>query len=119
MLRVGIVAEGKSEFLVFEEMLRALHPDVDVMRIWPDFQITGRPYGWRGVKAWCQELVARRLLRKKDGEVKKPENKYRPLAEEVAKRMVEVCRHCTQAARFVAEFQAAAAGVAPKVQPGA
>jgi hypothetical protein len=213
MLRVGIVAEGKSEWFVLEEMMRALHPDIDFQRIRPDFLVAGTPYGWRGVKAWCQEfgsrletfmtgvqgkkldllvihadcsmahnegaarpcppasdtaealrkvvihqwlglaaqppfvlvthpskstdawvvasleppykklagiecddaveneLVARHLLRKKDGEVKKPENKYRPLAEHAAKRLAEVCLSCSQAARFVDDFRAAASAV--------
>lgn len=220
MLRVGIVAEGKSEWFVLEELMRALHPDIDFQRIRPDISATGSPYGWRGVKAWCQEfggrletfmmgvqgkkldllvihadcsmahnegaarpcppasdtadalrevvikqwlglaaqppfvlvthpskstdawvvasleppyrklagiecddaveneLVARHLLRKKDGEVKKPEGRYRPLAEAAARRMTEVCRHCTLASRFVAEFQAAvAAAVLPGILP--
>lgn len=33
MLRVGIVAEGKSEFFVLEEIMRAVHPDIDFVEI--------------------------------------------------------------------------------------
>jgi hypothetical protein len=219
MLRVGIVAEGKSEWFVLEEMMREIHPDIDFQRIRPDISATGIPYGWRGVKAWCQEfggrlgtfmtgvqgkkldllvihadcsmahnegaarpcppaadtvdalrdvvvtrwlglaaqppfvlvthpsrstdawvvasleppykrlatiecddaveneLVARHLLRKKDGEVKKPENRYRPLAEDSAKHMDKVRAHCTQAARFIEEFRAAASAAVLGASP--
>lgn len=56
MLRVGIVAEGKSDWLALEEFLRAVHPDVEFERIRPDFTPVSRsPFGWRGVKAWCRE----------------------------------------------------------------
>jgi hypothetical protein len=213
MLRVGIVAEGKSEWFVLEELMRAIHADIEFQRLRPEIPVfsSGPAVGWRGVKAWCREfggrletfmtgvegkrldllvihadcsmahnegaahpcppaadtanalrqvvitqwlglpaqppfvilthpskstdawvvatldppykklasiecqdaveneLVARGLLRKKQGEVKKPENTYRPLAEEAARRMEVLCQHCTQAARFVDEFRAAAA----------
>lgn len=211
MLRVGIVAEGKSEWLVLEAIMRSLVSDIEFVRLRPDFTLTsGAPHGWKGVRAWCREfggkleafmrgvkgreihillihadcsmahnegadrpcppaantadalrgvilvqwlgcetppallvvttpskstdawvvaaldppyrrladiecdmaveneLVARRLLRKKDGEVKKPEERYRPLAELVARRLEVVLAHCTQAARFVTEFRACA-----------
>lgn len=50
------------------------------------------------------ELVRRRLLRRRDGEVKKPEAKYRPLAEEMARKLDHVCSLCSEAERFREEF---------------
>jgi hypothetical protein len=220
MLRVGIVAEGKSEWFVLEEMMRAIHSDIEFQRLRPDLTlVSGSPHGWRGVRAWCRELggqletfmtgvegkrldllvihvdcsmahneeadrpcppaldtadalrkiviqqwlghpkqppfvvvthpskttdawvvaaleppykklaniecepaaenelVARGLLRKKDGEVKKPEARYLPLAQQMAQQLATVCTHCTQAARFVAEFQAAIPVVADPSAP--
>jgi hypothetical protein len=59
-MRVGIVAEGTTDFLVIEAVVRAIEPDVEFVRIWPDTTMVGlRPYGWRGVKAWCQENAGR------------------------------------------------------------
>ncbi len=56
MIRVGIVAEGKSEWWVFEEVMRALHPNIEVLRIRLDQTQSARaPNGWRGVRAWCEE----------------------------------------------------------------
>lgn len=212
MLRVGLVAEGKSDRLMLEAMMRALHPDIGFDSIRPDMTLVSRsPHGWRGVKAWCleqgsrleafmrgvkgkeldllvihadcsmahnegadrpcppagdtadslrkiivekwlglstqpffvlvtnpamttdawvvsaleppysglagiecdksveNELVKRHLLRKKDGEVKKPEERYRPLAIQAAQRLDVVCNHCAQAARFRDEFRVAVA----------
>jgi hypothetical protein len=208
MLRVGIVAEGKSEFFVLEEIMRAVHSDIDFVEIQPEFSAVRLPFGWKGVRAWCQEngrrlevimrgrgidllvihtdcsmahnaeaqhpcppasttaealrrvvlyqwlglqsqplsllltnpskstdawvvaaldppyrkvsniecewdveneLVARGLLRKKEGAVKKSPLRYQPLAELVARQLPVVCTHCSQAARFVDEFRAAAA----------
>jgi hypothetical protein len=47
--------------------------------------------------------------RKKDGEVKKSERQYQPLALQAAERLEEVQARCTQAARFVEDFKRAAA----------
>jgi hypothetical protein len=216
MIRIGIVAEGKSEWLVLEAVMRVLHDEIDFVRIRPDLDmLSGQPFGWRGVKAWCSEngntlgafmkgvrskpldlmvihcdcsmahnvsanrpcppardtadalrdvivrewlrldtipvfvvlttpsrtmdawvvsvldppheeatciecleavenvLVARHLLRKKDGEVKKQEARYRPLAERVAAELPTARARCTEAERFVVEFQAALAACAP------
>ncbi len=210
MIRVGIVAEGKSDCLALEELLRAIHPDIDFLRLRPDMTLaSGSPHGWRGVKAWCQqegkrletllagvtglpihllvihvdcsmahnvgallpcpparatadvlrevvvrdwldraslpefvvlatpsrttdtwvvaaldppysgkeplecddlaerELVRRRLLRLRDGEVKKPDARYRPLVEMMVKDLARVCTLCTEATRFQEEFSAA------------
>jgi hypothetical protein len=210
MIRVGIVAEGKSDCLALEELLRAIHPDIDFLRLRPDMTlVSGSPHGWRGVKAWCQEeggrletllagvtglpihllvihvdcsmahnvgalracpparatadalrdvivrdwlgqpslpsfvvlatpsrttdawvvavltppysgkqplecddlaegeLARRRLLRWKDGEVKKPDARYRPLVEMMVRDFARVCAKCTEAARLRAEFATA------------
>lgn len=56
MLRVGIVAEGKSDWWVLETIIRSIHPDVDFERLRPDMTLVSHsPHGWRGVKAWCQQ----------------------------------------------------------------
>ncbi|MEW6219823.1 MAG: hypothetical protein AB1634_09865 [Thermodesulfobacteriota bacterium] len=211
MVRVGIVAEGKSDWLALESFLEALHPDIQFERLRPDLTLLSRsPHGWRGVKAWCQEhgprletlmqgvigrplhlllvhldcsmahnegarrpcppaadtadalrevvlgwlarhpqpscllivtpsmqtdtwvvaaltppyrgdaplecdmevereLVRRRLLRRKDGEVKKPEAQFRPLVKQMAAQLDEVCGRCPQAKRLHTEFTAAVA----------
>src|SRR3990167_6000361 len=56
-MHFGLVTEGKSEWLVFEAVIRA-HFDhaARFTRIRPDLTLTtGSPHGWRGVKHWCQE----------------------------------------------------------------
>jgi hypothetical protein len=216
MLRVGIVAEGKSDWLALEEIMRSVQPDIDFERLRPDLTLISRsPHGWRGVKAWCREngsrlealmsgvvgrplhllvihadcsmahneeavhpcppaqatadalrmvmtgawlgcdvlprfvvlatpsltmdtwvvaaldppyegqnplecddeaereLVRRRVLRLRDGEVKKPERQFRPLAEKMAERLDEVCAACSEAARFRREIQLALSTVSP------
>lgn len=56
MVRVGIVAEGKSEWLVLEAVMQAIHQDIEFVRIRPDLDmLSGDPFGWRGVKSWCAE----------------------------------------------------------------
>lgn len=212
MLRIGIVAEGKSDWLALEELMRAVHPDLDFVHLRPDMTLVSQsPHGWRGVKAWCRqegarleallsgvqglpihllvihvdcsmahnvdallpcppardtadalreviaqgwlgrpslpgfvvlatpsrstdtwivaaleppysgnqplecddeaegELVRRRRLRRRGGEVKKPEAKYRPLAEGMAQQLDHVCSLCSEAARFREEFALALA----------
>jgi hypothetical protein len=215
MLRVGIVAEGKSDWLALEEFLGALHPDLEFERIRPDLTLESRsPYGWRGVRAWCRdngprlealmkgvttrplhlllvhsdcsmahnedadrpcpppsatadalrqvmlsswlcrddapvflvlvtpslqtdtwiaaalddppyagpvplecsphveaELARRHLLPRKQGEVKKPEKRYAPLARLLAARIETVCTRCSQAERLKVEFAKAAAAL--------
>lgn len=210
MIRVGIVAEGRSDWLALEELMRAVYPDLEFVRLRPDFTLASRsPHGWKGVRAWCQqegsrlesllsgvagfeihllvvhvdcsmahnvgalhpcppagdtadalrevvskdwlgrfplpgfvilatpswstdtwvaaaleppysgtqplecdpsvdrELHRRRLLPMKDGELKKPEAKFRPLAEAVGRKVDHVCRVCTEAARFREEITTA------------
>jgi hypothetical protein len=56
MLRVGIVAEGKSDWLVLEEVMKTVHADIEFVRLQPNqtlFSAIGQ--GWRGVRAWCSE----------------------------------------------------------------
>ena len=55
-MRIGIVAEGVSEFLVIEEIFSSIDPRTEVVRLWPDTSVGGRPYGWRGVRRWCQDI---------------------------------------------------------------
>ncbi len=210
MIRIGIVAEGKSDWLALEELMKSVHPDVDFIHLRPDMTLVSRsPHGWKGVRAWCQqeggrleallsgiqgypihllvihvdcsmahnvgalhpcpparattdalrevlvqnwlglqslpgfvllatpsrttdawivaaldppysgqeplecddlaemELVRRRLLRLRYGEVKKPDAKYRPLAEAMAQAIDRVCEICTEAERFREDFAAA------------
>ncbi len=60
MLRVGIVAEGPSDWIVFEEVMKTVHPDVEFEHLQPDQTLlSGFPNGWRGVKAWCEENGSR------------------------------------------------------------
>ncbi len=212
MIRVGIVAEGTSDWLALEELMKAVQPDTDFdfVHLRPDMTLVSRsPHGWKGVKSWCQqqgtrlaallsgiqgfpihllvipvdcsmahnvgalhpcpparatadalrknlaqdwlglsslpgfvvlatpsrttdawivaaleppyagqeplecddqaerELVRRKLLRSRGGEVKKPEAKYRPLAEAMANELARVCETCTEAERFREDFAAA------------
>jgi hypothetical protein len=58
MLRIGLVAEGRSDWLVLEEFIRAAYPDreLEFERLRPDFTLVSRsPHGWKGVRAWCRE----------------------------------------------------------------
>jgi hypothetical protein len=210
MIRIGIVAEGTSDCLALEELIKVVRPDAEFLRLRPDMTLVSRsPHGWRGVRSWCQqegerletlltgisgfpihvlvihvdcsmahqvdalrdcppardtadalrgvvvkdwlgrdalpefvvlatpswttdtwivaaldppysgrlplecddlaerELFQRRLLRLRDGEVKKPEAKYRPLAEAMVQAFDRVCAVCTEALRFREEFAAA------------
>ncbi len=55
MLRVGIIAEGSTDFLVLEEIMKTVTPDIEFVRIHPAPVPSRLGNGWRGVKAWCQE----------------------------------------------------------------
>jgi hypothetical protein len=213
MLRVGIVAEGKADWFVLEEIMRALFQEIEFERLRPDMTLVSRSsFGWRGVKAWCnenrarletllsgvkdrpihllvihvdcsmahnegvaypcpppslnvnalrsvvldswfglpalpgfivfatpsmtsdtwvvaalepsyepdslecderveRELVARGLLRTKDGEVKKPEKRYRPLVAQMIRELNRVRERCPEADRFCSEFGSAVAAL--------
>jgi hypothetical protein len=206
MLRVGIVAEGPSDWLVLKEVMKAVHPDIEFVHLQPDQTLANRrPNGWKGVRAWCREfgpqletfmtgvgsplhllvihadcsmahnegaehpcppaaalrdiiltswlgrnprphflvvatpsktidawvvatldppyanlaaiecdiaaedeLVCRKYLRRRDGEVKKQAAKYQPLAIRVGLQLHDVCNLCPQAAVFRGEFGLAA-----------
>jgi len=215
-IRVGIVAEGPSDWLALEELMKAIHPDIDFdfVHLRPDMTLVSQsPHGWKGVRAWCQqegarleallsgvpgfpihllvihvdcsmahnvsalhpcppardtadalrkvlvqdwlslptlpgfavlatpsrttdawivaaldppydgnvllecdddaerELVRRRFLRLRNGEVKKPAARYLPLAESMAQALDHVCDVCTEAARFREEFAAASRSI--------
>jgi hypothetical protein len=216
MLRIGLVAEGKSDWIVLEELIQAAHPGIDIEfeRLRPDFTLVSRsPFGWKGVRAWClengpqleilmrgvvgrplhllilhvdcsmahneqadrpcppaldtadalrtvitqtwlarsslpgflvlatpsrssdtwvvaaldppyvgrvllecderaeEELVGRGLLRKKQGEVKKHEARYRPLCRQMASQIDRVCQSCSEAQRFRIEVATAISDV--------
>jgi hypothetical protein len=56
MLRVGIVAEGPSDWLVLQEVMKSVHPDVEFVSLHPDQTLSqSLGQGWRGVRAWCVE----------------------------------------------------------------
>lgn len=54
-MRVGIVTEGTSDFLVLAAIVESIQPGSETMALWPDTAASGRPFGWRGVKSWCEE----------------------------------------------------------------
>jgi hypothetical protein len=57
MIRVGIVAEGSSDWIILEEVMKIVHDDLEFQHIQPDQTLASkRPFGWRGVKAWCEEF---------------------------------------------------------------
>jgi hypothetical protein len=209
MIRVGLVAEGPSDWLALEEMIRTVEPDAEFLHIRPDMTLASGSSGWKGVRAWCREmgpllesflsadpglplhllvihldctmahnvgadhacppadatsnalrevvtkewlgrdslpgfvvlatpslstdtwiaaaleppyqgreplecdrqaereLVRRRLLRLRDGEVKKSAVKYEPLAKQMGHRVETVCAICSEAARFRGELASA------------
>ncbi len=210
-LRVGIIGEGKTDFLLLEAIVRALHPNIEVVPLFRDN--TQPPSGWGGVRAWCREnhdqlelvmrgvvgreldllvihvdcsmaynvldvppcppasatadrlrelmvsdwlalperpaflvlatpaqssdawvvatldpafanldgikcdpaaedeLIQRRICRRRDGEVKKPARVFAPLAARVVELLDHVCHHCTQAASFRSDFANAVGSV--------
>ena len=55
-MRVAVVSEGVSDAIVVEAVARHLEPAVLVDFIWPDTSMSGRPFGWRGVRSWCNEF---------------------------------------------------------------
>lgn len=56
MLRVGIVAEGATDFLVLEAIMKTVTPELEFVHIHPAPAPVSRfGNGWRGVKAWCEE----------------------------------------------------------------
>jgi len=60
MIRVGIVAEGPSDWMALEELMKAVHPDIEFVRLRPDMTLASRSaHGWTGVRAWCRQEGAR------------------------------------------------------------
>jgi hypothetical protein len=56
MLRVGIVAEGRSDWLVLEEVMKSVHPEIEFVPLQPEQTLfSGIGQGWKGVRAWCRE----------------------------------------------------------------
>ena len=57
MLRVGLVAEGASDWLVLKAIILRVRPDSKFEEVQPDRTLTSRrSFGWIGVKSWCQEF---------------------------------------------------------------
>jgi len=55
-MHVGIVAEGPSDLILLEALIRVLRPDVVVTRIQPEATLGERGSGWKGVRSWCREF---------------------------------------------------------------
>lgn len=54
MLRVGIVAEGPSDWLVLEEVMKTVHAEIEFVHLQPNQTLySSLGQGWRGVRAWC------------------------------------------------------------------
>ena len=53
MIRVGVVSEGMSDFLVLREVMRQVRPDAEFVQLHPDGTMTLLGQGWMGVRAWC------------------------------------------------------------------
>ncbi len=62
----------------------------------------------------ADEFVRRRLLKRKDGQVKKGETAYRPLAEAMGRSLDRVFTHCSRASAFKADFEVAASRALPQ-----
>lgn len=55
-MRVGVVAEGPSDFYAIEAVVQHVDASVELELIQPETTLqSGYPNGWRGVRAWCQE----------------------------------------------------------------
>lgn len=55
-MRVAIVAEGPSDQILLERLVRSLRPVSDVIRVQPEPTLGRRGSGWKGVRAWCREF---------------------------------------------------------------
>jgi hypothetical protein len=73
---------------------------------WVVATLTNPPVNLECDKGIEGELVRRRLLRRRDGEVKKPRTRYERLARGVADHWTVVQRHCSEANRFGIEVLA-------------
>ena len=56
MLRVGVVSEGISDFLVLQEVMRQVRPDAEFVHLHPIDTASLLGWGWTGVRAWCQRF---------------------------------------------------------------
>src|SRR4051794_1820389 len=55
-MHVGIVAEGPSDLILLEAIIRTLRPTATVTRIQPEPVLGERGSGWTGVRRWCREF---------------------------------------------------------------
>lgn len=59
MLRVGVVSEGVSDFLVLRSVLRQSYPDAEYVPVHPAGEnSTTFGQGWMGVRRWCHRFGA-------------------------------------------------------------
>jgi hypothetical protein len=51
-----MVAEGESDFLVLEQIMRKVWSDIEFVRLHPkQTLLTGIGNGWKGVRSWCKK----------------------------------------------------------------
>lgn len=55
-MRVAIVAEGPSDLILLERLVREIHPSSEVVRVQPEATLGSFGSGWTGVRAWCNEF---------------------------------------------------------------
>jgi hypothetical protein len=59
MLRVGLVAEGRSDFLVLEQVMKKVQANIECVEVHPNhIPILGLGNGWKGVRGWCRRYGA-------------------------------------------------------------
>ena len=60
MARIGLVAEGPSEFAFMEALVTQVFGGAEVRQIHPDATLVSAfGNGWKGVRAWCRENGSR------------------------------------------------------------
>jgi hypothetical protein len=64
-------------------------------------------------KAVEDEFIIRRLLRRRDGQIKKQAKIYAPIAAKIGRDIDSVCKHCLQAEVFRSNFRVAVARALP------
>jgi hypothetical protein len=58
--RLGLIAEGASEFELLEALVAVRYPGSEVRQIHPEAtMVSGFGNGWKGVRAWCRENGSR------------------------------------------------------------
>lgn len=60
-MRFGIVAEGRTDYLAIDAVLRDIDPRVETKLLQPDDTTTWFGNGWAGVQTWCQEYEGEKL----------------------------------------------------------